>query len=732
MNKRGFTLIEALAVIVLVGLLAALIGSKVMSSVKEAKEKTADSNANSLVSVLENFYYEKKMSTAFTGCFIDYDNEVGTCDGLSFGGKQPDAGFVLVSPDGIECDFNYGNLRYFCENGNVTRYIPITDPFTFSYTGEYKEFKAPRTGSYKLEVWGAQGGYRSDSSKAGKGGYATGIINLTKGDILYVYVGGSGNSGTCTNSICTGGFNGGGYRYNYKGGGGATDIRFVSNSNAVDATSLLSRVIVAGGGGSDGSTGNSGGVGGGSTAGNTSGGYGTGGYGGTQTGFTTSTTVASSQYKTNGSGNYYAGFGFGGFGVSQSGGYGGAGGGGWYGGVGALPDSSADDDKGGGGGSGFVYTASSSVPTGYSVSNKYILTNTSLVAGNASMPTQNGSSTMTGNTGNGYAKITYLESERKVILGVGDKLEYSFTNSEQVLSINQNGYYRLEVWGASGGSYNQTYHGGYGGYSRGTVYLSAGSKVYINVGGSPINSTAINEFRQGGYNGGGQSEKRSDAVFNAGGGATHIALKSGVLSDLEDYKGEFDSDAGTYRSNDILIVAGGGGGGSYYSSSRYGVGGSGGGTTGSSGMYNDAGSSSNCEGFGYGGNQSTGGNYEIKSDRHSSVQNIDIPVAGFGFGSGADQSIGGSGGGGGFYGGRGTSCIGGAGGGSGYIGYSGMTNGVMYCYGCTEDNNSATKTINSNGSNKDIERCNSGFSSDPVSNCAKSGDGYAIITYMGE
>jgi hypothetical protein len=31
-----------------------------------------------------------------------------------------------------------------------------------------------------------------------------------------------------------------------------------------------------------------------------------------------------------------------------------------------------------------------------------------MIAGNASMPTHDGTSTMTGNDGNGYAKITYL------------------------------------------------------------------------------------------------------------------------------------------------------------------------------------------------------------------------------------------------------------------------------------------------------------------------------------
>lgn len=81
-----------------------------------------------------------------------------------------------------------------------------------------------------MEVWGAERGYRSSSTYAGKGGYSYGTINFNKGDELYIHVGGSGNSGTCTNSICKGGYNGGGYRYSYKGGGGGSGYVWTSST----------------------------------------------------------------------------------------------------------------------------------------------------------------------------------------------------------------------------------------------------------------------------------------------------------------------------------------------------------------------------------------------------------------------------------------------------------------------------------------------------------------------
>ena len=129
------------------------------------------------------------------------------------------------------------------------------------------------------------------------------------------------------------------------------------------------------------------------------------------------------------------------------------------------------------------------------------------------------------------------------------------TNENRIHSMNIpcKGYYKLEVWGAQGGSYNATYHGGYGGYAIGNILLEETDTLYIAVGGAGrhvgSNSTAV-----GGFNGGGSllsswsdgNERRA-----TGGGATHIALNNN-LGELKNYVDNKD---------DILIVAGGGGGG---------------------------------------------------------------------------------------------------------------------------------------------------------------------------
>ena len=156
---------------------------------------------------------------------------------------------------------------------------------------------------------------------------------------------------------------------------------------------VLSGLLTACGGGSDGSPNYSGGYAGGVSG--TRGNFGCGsyGYGGSQTASYSSLSAINSQGTTNSSSNCAAGFGFGGFGCYYASGYGGAGGGGWYGGQGTYPDGSGDDDGGGGGGSGYVYTSSTAknYPNGCLVNSTHYLINAKTIAGNTSFPSPSGS-----------------------------------------------------------------------------------------------------------------------------------------------------------------------------------------------------------------------------------------------------------------------------------------------------------------------------------------------------
>lgn len=292
------------------------------------------------------------------------------------------------------------------------------------------------------------------------------------------------------------------------------------------------------------------------------------------------------------------------------------------------------------------------------------------------------------------------EKEERCIVKVKPKepYEFNYTGKEQELVIPLDGVYKLETWGAQGGSGFSTSAGvgGYGAYSSGNVSLDKGCILYINVGGCGSTSTNTKADYSGGYNGGGNSRHwtMNNTYNSPGGGATHIATKSGVLSTLEKFKDE------------ILIVSGGGGGGSS-DGKQHSRGGNAGGIVGGAGQI-----SSNSDGaLGLGGSQTAGGSYRTYSRTN--------PTSGSFGNGGTCSSVGGSGGGSGFYGGGGASVWMGAGGGSSYIGNPLLTNKVMYCYNGTTSTVESTYTISTNS-----------VSSTAIANYAKQGNGYARITLI--
>lgn len=319
---------------------------------------------------------------------------------------------------------------------------------TFNYTGDVQKYTAPVTGAYRLEVWGAQGGTSSCDcgsvhSPGGKGGYATGIVNLNAGDEIYVVVGGNGN---------VSGYNGGGesreykrgsYIYNY--GGGATHIG-TFDATLEDHGSTEGLYIVAGGGGEGGCNGN---------------GY-DGGAGGGLSGATGERDdlagggASQSAGGAGGIGNNKNGskgsFGKGGDGIS-------GGGGGLYGGGGGGQDKEEDEDEdtvkfGGGAGGGSSYLGG--------VDQAYTVTGV--------------------RSGHGKAVITPLNTPTASLQTVtGDEPGiYEWV-------CPRTAYYMLEVWGARGGNADfdcgsEVAYGGKGGYAYGELQVTKGTVLTITVG----------------------------------------------------------------------------------------------------------------------------------------------------------------------------------------------------------------------------------------------------------
>jgi fibronectin-binding autotransporter adhesin len=312
----------------------------------------------------------------------------GTINGSS---ANANSLFILSGAGTISVAGNIGSttaLSYLGLGGTGT-YVPGSTQ-NFSYTGASQTFTASVSGSYTFQTWGAQGGDITSHYPVigAKGGYALGNYTLTAGQTISIYVGGegadrAGNHPDPWQTYIAGGWNGGGATTsagNSTPGGGATDIR-------IGGEALTNRVIVAGGGGGGGWYYAAGGAGGGLSgingtvdAGWSSGG--TGGGGGSQ-----SLGGAAGVLPNAGPGKTTAGtLGLGGNGSGNSAG-GGGGGGGYYGGGGG------GYGEGGGGGSSYIGGVTSG----------------STIAGNASMTNPAGG-TMTGNSGNGYARISIPES----------------------------------------------------------------------------------------------------------------------------------------------------------------------------------------------------------------------------------------------------------------------------------------------------------------------------------
>ena len=302
--------------------------------------------------------------------------------------------------------------------------------FSTCYHGTYLKFTMPFTGTYTIECWGASGG-DGDPSRAvcygGRGGYVKGSINLSKDDVLYIYIGNQGTRGSDTP------FNGGGLSehtwYPSSDGGGATDVRIVKHTGSdgwSGVSSLRSRIMVAAGGGGivgalDG--GAAGGLEGyrGNYSSATDYSYPTGGTqtsGGVRDNYNSGITDYITYPSTDG------GFGYGGNGqgVGNPSRYwgGGAGGSGWYGGGGG---NNYHHYSSGAGGSSFISGmtgcngwdneindhAGTSKPSNILVGGvykKFTFGSTEMIDGAHSMPKPDGTGNETGHTGHGYCRIT--------------------------------------------------------------------------------------------------------------------------------------------------------------------------------------------------------------------------------------------------------------------------------------------------------------------------------------
>lgn len=260
-----------------------------------------------------------------------------------------------------------------------------------------------------------------------------------------------------------------------------------------------------------------------------------------------------------------------------------------------------------------------------------------------------------------YTLIAFCFLAGQFLLG---QINFSYTASVQTWVVPATGNYQLEVWGAQGG--NGLMPGGKGGYAKGIKYLTAGTTLYIYVGGQG-NTDSNTDFANvnGGYNGGGGIRRYGNNA-SSGGGASDISTVGGEAT-LDGFF-RWARTAASYNGRIIVGAGGGGRGGSNTTD------GDGGGLNGIGGEGRSTGikesAQSNVMTGGYG-TQTSGGNAELYPSPDFDTYAANSAPGSFGLGgtyySMHSSNTAAGGGGGGYYGG-GVNCHGDGGGGSSYIG----------------------------------------------------------------
>ena len=305
---------------------------------------------------------------------------------------------------------------------------------------------------------------------------------------------------------------------------------------------------------------------------------------------------------------------------------------------------------------------------------------------------------------NSYALFTdNITGSKTIEISVGYEQIFNYTGTEQEYKIPATGAYRIELWGADGGS--DTPEIGRGGYTAGTINLTKGDKIYFYVGQKGELGTLGNDTTQTPGKGAGKTFNGGGAGGNAQGSTTYKwsnyrgGFSGGGATDVRLINGNWNNSSSLASR---IMVAGGSSGNYRKNSSRVtlqGTYGEGGGLTANKGaefIYTL--SSSNIRKYinnpGSGGSQTAGGTKGTPTRSSSAVTAGTFASGGHGDNSGSNINTcsGHSGGGGGYYGGGGAGntdvdcLIMSGGGGSSYI--SGHTG----CVAITSNTNTTPKS----------------------------------------
>ncbi|MBO4601395.1 MAG: prepilin-type N-terminal cleavage/methylation domain-containing protein [Bacilli bacterium] len=297
-NKKGFTMIELLAVIVVLGVIISIASLSISKIMEKNKQKAYETKVEVILKQAKQYAYDNE------NIFYNSDKRFGNyvCEVISvqdlISGGYIDANdkelvddvngdqVVITNPLTQESMTTLNILLYIKSkespsspkydsvgiyNGSIVSALDLETSVckvaTNKVVSEFADSQTEqtmtidKTGTYVIEAWGAQGGGNTQEN-GGYGAYAYAEVDLTEGQVLYINVGGQGNNNT-------GGYNGGGNAANsanYKGygGGGATSVALRSGLLSTLSSNVSDILLVAAGGGGGGTNGAAnGGAGGG-------------------------------------------------------------------------------------------------------------------------------------------------------------------------------------------------------------------------------------------------------------------------------------------------------------------------------------------------------------------------------------------------------------------------------------------------------------------------------------
>ena len=207
-NKKGFTLAELLGVLAILAVITVITVPLVNNYIKSSKEKAFNTQIETLENAAREWFVVNSSSVTFEDNiyflkledlqqteFITSDDIINPLD------NKPLVGCVAIGKN---------------DAGYTYEYSPSCGlVYTFEYTGTIETFNISTSGLYSFELVGAGGSignnyYSYSGYKAGKGAKLVFEHYLNVGDILYIVVGGKGNTTTGNSSNGAAGAGGGG------------------------------------------------------------------------------------------------------------------------------------------------------------------------------------------------------------------------------------------------------------------------------------------------------------------------------------------------------------------------------------------------------------------------------------------------------------------------------------------------------------------------------------------